>query len=350
MDTPIATAELVVAAPPAAEDELSIADHERAFSRATSGAPQTASPSASDDEESEPRGADGRDAAGRFARHRAESQRATPEDVEQINALTKELRDLEGKLKTSKPDALTGSNRLRSLQQRIRGVKADLAELEKPASIPTATGDTKATVEPRVERPAGAGELVEPKLEDFANEPDQYAAWMRAVAKYDRQVEQREAERRQQASSQQAKQQQMVRRHVERAAQFAAKTPDFETTVTPFRQRPLPTLLTLALISDDNGPAYEYHLATHPDVLDELFLLTDGKSVTDASVAIVQRRLKQHVQAAVTGSAAVAAPPIPPKPPNPVRTGQIRTGDELPGDDASLAEHERVFGPKRRRR
>jgi hypothetical protein len=104
------------------------------------------------------------------------------------------------------------------------------------------------------------------------------------------------------------------------------------------------------MLTDDRGPEYVYYLGQHQDVLDELVLLTEGKAVTDASVAVVQRRLKQSAQAAQsTGSAAVMTPPYtPPKPPNPVRTGPIKAADELPDDTASIAEHAKHFLPKRR--
>jgi hypothetical protein len=99
-----------------------------------------------------------------------------------------------------------------------------------------------------------------------------------------------------------------------------------------------------------NGPASVYYLAQHQDDFNELVLLTDQKAVTEASVAAVQRRLKQltsSTQAVTTGSAPRTPSYVPPRPPNPVRTGPIRAGNELPGDDASLAEHERAYSRRR---
>jgi hypothetical protein len=53
-------------------------------------------------------------------------------------------------------------------------------------------------------------------------------------------------------------------------------------------------------------------------------------------------------QAAVTGAAAATARSTAPRPPTPVRTSAISTTDEPPGDDASIADHEKFYGQRRR--
>jgi hypothetical protein len=57
------------------------------------------------------------------ARHRASTQRATPEDVAEINKLTKELRELETKVADKDPDAKSAP-RLRTLKRQIAALRA----------------------------------------------------------------------------------------------------------------------------------------------------------------------------------------------------------------------------------
>jgi hypothetical protein len=109
------------------DDSGSLADHEAQFQP---DAPRAANV-ALDEVEPEPLTKDEQSAVekvGKFARHRAGSQRATPEDVQEINALTKELRTAEAELLKLDPKALEGSARLNVLRRQIKAVKADLAE------------------------------------------------------------------------------------------------------------------------------------------------------------------------------------------------------------------------------
>lgn len=250
------------------------------------------------------------------ARHRAKSQQAGPEDVPRIRELTRRLREAE----------------------------AEMARL-KSSPIQDAGGKSQANA-PAEDR--------EPQPEDFESEADPYTAYLRALTRYDlkqqqkgesvKTVEATKAELEEQISQEQASQ------WTARLTSFAAKTPDFHTVIKPVADIELTPLLRAAIISDDNGPAVAYYLAQHPETFDELLLLTDGKPVSDASVAVLRRRFSNYRQQAVsTGSAARQTPaPLAPPPPNPVRTGPTKTGDDAPGDGHSLAEHSKHYGPKRR--
>lgn len=254
-------------------------------------------------------------------RHRAKSQRATAEDVPRIAELTKKLR---------------------------------AAEAERDEWKGKAT--PKAPALPAVDTSVSAFTEKEPTLEDFPDAADPYLALTRATAKWDRKKEAFDAEQitataRQQASSHAAQEAftQEVAAHLTRTQAFAKATPDFETVTAALREQQLPPVLIAAIVKSDNSPALVYHLAQHPDDLDDLYLLSDGKSASDESVAILQRRLhKLFSQAAPTGSVAGVPHKPAPRPPNPVRTAPMKMGDDPPSDDHSVAEHAKFYGPKRR--
>jgi hypothetical protein len=321
--------------PSQADDGGSLADHEAQFKRNGS---QPAVGPEDDDDDGEDRG---RDDAGRFQpRHRAASQEAKPEDVNEIKALTKTLREKEAELAKLNPDSVAGSKRLLNLKRQIKAVEADLDGYKPKVEVkPT----------PKVDAPA-VFDAKEPTLEQFADQPDPYLAFTRAMAKYDRQKDAFDAKKAEADTSVKANVKAEIDAFQARERNFAEKTADYDAVTKPIRDGNLPELLVAAIVKSDKGPSFVYHLAQHQDVLDELVLLTDGKAVSDASVAIVQRRLAQRaVQDAPTGSSAEPLPSyIPPRPPNPVRTGPIRTGEEPLGDDASLAEHEARFNRRRR--
>lgn len=333
---------------PVTDGEGSLAEHEAQFKPQPQAAPK-AGPEDDDDTDDAVADTRPRDDSGRFKaepRHRSQSQKAKPEDVAEINALTRTLREKEAELAKVKPDALAGSPRVLTLKQRIRAIEADLAELNATSKVEPKAKAEAATA------PATFDEK-EPTLDDFsdpAKYPDPYLALTRALAVYDRKKEAFEASQREAVDAEEAGRKAEIASYHARTATFAKTHEDFDAVTGPMIASGLPSLLVAALVKADKGPEYVYYLAQHQDALDELVLLTEGKPVTDSHVAIVQRRLKQQAQAAQsTGSATAATTAyIPPRPPNPVRTGPIRTGDVLPDDDSSLAEHEKAFGRKRR--
>jgi hypothetical protein len=321
------------------DDGGSLAEHEAQFKSNGQQATKTVE-MGPDDEDDDDGAATERDKSGRFQpRHRAKSQEAAPEDVKEIQALTKQLREKEAELAKHDPNAVNGSKRLLNLKRQIKALDADLASYQ-----------PKPVDKPKAEPVPATFEEKEPTLADFADQPDPYLAFTRALGAYDRRKEAFEAKKTEATTAVSEARKQKIDAYQARTQAFAAKTPDFDTVTKPVIATNLPELLVAAIIESDKGPEFVYALGQHSDVLDEFVLLTDSKPVTEALVASVQRRLSQRVQAAPTGSAAESLPSyIPPRPPNPVRTGPIRTGEELPGDDASLAEHERAYGPKRRR-
>lgn len=345
------------------EEAASIADHAASFSPAA----RAEDAQASADAEVAARA---RDEQGRFAkahaapesreRHRATSQRATANDVPEINALTKELREKERQLAALKPDALSASPRITALRRQIRAIEADLKDLSTPSAAPSVAEPAPPATQPAPAdrpretpsaRPQPSGQPAhfsepEPTFEDFAGESDQYTAYLRAVARWEMRKDNFEAA---QTYMHQAAQQQAAAAFNAKINAFAQTVPDFQAKVTPFLDEQLPSLLVEAIARDDNAGQLVYYLATHPAAASEFVLRTDGRQVSDVTVAAVQRLLRQHAQAATTGSATVPARTVtPPRPPNPVRTGPVRTADEPPPDGASIAEHARYYSPKRR--
>lgn len=310
-----ATPTEVIPPPEPPAPEPSIADHEAQFGKGAKDATPPAGEPAP-------------------PRHRAKSQQAKAEDVPRIAELTRRLRETERERDEWKGKAT-------------------------PAPVaPTPAAEPTRTVTPSA--PATSGDTfpdAEPTLEQFMDQPDPYSAWQRALGRYDRKKEAWDAEQvTKQSQATAAKQaeehkwQADITAHQTRVQSFASAHPDFGTVTQELMQQNLPSVLLTAIVRSDNSPELIYHLAQHPDDLDELYLLSDGKTASDASVAILQRRLlKLYGSAAPTGSVPVAAANIPPRPPNPVRTGPLKPSDALPGDDASIAEHEKVWGKRRRR-
>lgn len=280
-----------------------------------------------------------RDDQGRFARerHRARSDRARPEDVPRIQKLTAKLRETE--------------RRLAEVEARTTTQKAE-TPIVPPAPREVPPPSTSAFAER------------EPTLEDFANEADPYTAYNRALGRYDRRKEAFESQQAQaQAATQQASTQadEQVREwwaaadsaFGARKQEFVGRTPDYQAKVDALVKDhgDATPLLLHAVLVHDKGPELVYYLATHPSVYDEMLLLTDGKAITEQSVALTQRQLAARSQTAQTGSV-TAAPYVStvPKPPNPVRTGPMKSGDDSsPGDGHSIADHARHWGPRTRR-
>ncbi len=352
---PPAIVETPVEAPPVESESL--ADHEAAFGpNATESTPDDSAPVVETaDTQAE------RDDKGRF-RHRAASQKAGPDDVVQINALTKELRAKEQELAKVRPDALAGSPRLLALKRQIKAIEAELGVTSPVAPAPAPPARPTPAISQREPERAPSGTAFterEPTMEDYANEADPYSAWQRSLARYDRRKdafeEQQASEARRVATERQTAEDaqqtawiQKLQAHEGRVAAASRAMPDFTTVTRELANRTLPNLLIAAVVESDNSEKLMLDLARHPDFLDEVSLLAYGVPVDESSVATLQRRLNQHMQAASTGSAAVSRAFTAPRPPNPVRTGPIHTGDELPGDESSLAAHEKAFGPKRR--
>ena len=270
-----------------------------------------------------------RDKEGKFTkptRHRAPKDVATAEDVPRIRELTRKLREAESALETLRKPELPTPN----------------SQDKKPAEI--------------TDKPSW--KVYEAKI----GEQGGYADWGEAQDAY---IDARDTWREQQTKkdSQTAKvteaetatadaRKAVLEDYHARVTEFMKTHPDFQEKLNAAGDLKLPPVLTETLITADNGPELVYHLATHPDLLDEIALLAVNLPVNEQSIALLHRRLtKSTAQAGNTGSVAGTLKSLtPPRPPNPVRTGPIKTGDEPPGDDSSLADHERAYGQTRRRK
>ncbi len=337
-------------AAPAEVESASLSDHEQAFAPPALAVPEPR-PSRSDPGDEDDAAQEERDTAGRFkTRQRARSQAAGPDDVETIQALTKRLRDAEDALGVKVERKAGESDRVFNLRRR-----AELAEARRDAVKPVPEPPPIPVVEPKT------FDEKEPRYEDFANAPDQYAAHLRAVAAYDRRKEAFEGS---QASSEETRNKAIAERnaqrdkwykdqetaHGERMRAYHEANPSAQAALEAAGDVKLTPATYMAVMTAENGPALLMRLANDEDLRDDVFDLTDGKTLSEDLVARVQRRLNRGLTAGRTGSAPVPIRSVPavPRPPNPVRTGPMKTDDAPPGDEDSLAAHEKYYGSRRR--
>lgn len=282
-------------------------------------------------------------------RHRAESQKGTPDDVEAIAALTKRLRDAESEAGFTIERKDGESERVYNLRRKAEQAEAlrDARKLATSQPAPVAASPVVAVAE---------FTDAEPTIEQFKDAPDPYSAWQRALNAWDRKKERwDEQQTAAKGSDETRKKDALAAREAvyktfgQRVIAYQAQNKDYEAVVKT-ANLPTPALLETALVGDPDGPRFIHQLAKNVNLFDEFFLLTDGKPVTHETVATVQRLLKSRMPAVVTGSVATSAVVQPPRPPNPVRTGAMRTAEKVPDDDGSLADHARAFGSSTRRR
>ncbi len=269
--------------------------------------------------------------------HRAKSKLAGPDDVPRINALT---------------------GRLRTAEERATRLEQELATLRQAPSA------ERVTLKPEI-----AAQAVPEK---FAKYPDWSLLPENADKDHDDYLEAREnwrdtravqtqiAKQTEAQTAAQTRDAQVAKMQAYggRVSEFVKTHPDFSAKHQAALEElgadaQLPDLLYEAIIQDDNGPAVLYAFFSDPVFRDDMILLSDGKSVTDTSVAQLRRRLNLQLSrplAAPTGSAATTKPQSwTARPPNPVRTSPTAPGDEPPGDGASISDHAKYFGPKSRR-
>jgi len=349
MDTP-AAAEIVpetIEQPAAQADEGgSLADHEALYRPDAPRAENTKLDEVDGEKDDAGQTAEdrARDKAGRFAKHRAASQKATPDDVGEINRLTAELRTKEAEWKQRNPEATEDSPRIKALKRQIKALDVDL----QPA--PAAPEPSKPAAAPQ-SAPSATFDEAEPQYDDFLKEADPLQAYYKAIARWTARKERFDERAAEQVAAKQRADEEMLSAAAKRVDTFKASKPDFQTVTAEFSQRHLPPVFLQAMVGHDKLGEFMYYLGQHADAADDLVLLTEGKTPTPESVASVRRRLERLVagtQVVPTGSTAPQTRPYnPPKPPNPVRTGPNRSGTELPDEDASLAEHERAFSRRK---
>lgn len=324
---PVAAVETPAAPDPAEPaiptDESSFAEHEAAFGPV--------------DPSLEGEARDQAEASKQKIRHRAKSQQASPQDVPRIRELTRKLHEAE-----AERDSLKALTPRPPVTEPVRP-----SVQQPPASSPRQDASTpkleptrpKPTEDQIGEKYATYGDFVE-DLSEWKFEQRQ-AAW-----------QQGEDARRQEAAAGVAQQeyQKVHEAFGAKLAEFKKTHPDYDTLAAQHVNTLLPPVANKALLTHEHGPALVYHLFQHPELLAEVQFLMDGKPPSEENVALATRWLSSRIQAGTTGSAAPTPPIIvAPRPPNPVRTGPTQTGEDLPGDDSSLAEHEHAFGSRRRR-
>lgn len=344
-------------------ESSSLADHEQAYhpSTRTPGERQPTAPAVTErhDDGIDPAEAEGtpaerdRDEKGQFRpKQRAKSQKAGADDVEQINAYTRRIREAEEKLglKIEKQDG--ESERVYQLRRR-----AELAEARVTRAPETAP------VAPRRESPKPIPFTdAKPRYEDFANEDDQYSAWMLATAKWERRKDESDSATK---SHEDARNHAITERnrqrdewfkaregeHLDRMAAYHAEHPEAHAILDRAGDVHLTPAIYAAVMTAENSPELLILVAQNEELRDDLTILTEGKPLNRDLVALVQRRLNRGLAAGKTGSAPALRKPVPavPRPPNPVRTGPMTPSETPPGDDSGLDDHERFYGKGRRR-
>lgn len=320
---------------PPVEESGSLADHERSYSPDVE---REAEPAAAEPEpvaaETEP--AVDRNDKGQFKpRQRAKSQQASPEDVPRIAELTRKLREAERerdelRTRTAPPPA-----------------QAPAAEPE-PKPTPRAAGPKFPTYD----------EFTSAKGYEDATWDDYYdarARWNYAQVRAQERAQEAEVKARETFDTH-------VSAYRDALPAVYEQYPDFDEVTAPNGQ-PIPVSKALERAVIEAGPATAYYLATHPEEREALTQETLIDPANPAFAAVVattrrylsslvaspQRSSSSRAVAASTGSALALVRHTAPKPPNPVRTSGQRDPDTPPGEDASLAEHERAYGPKRQR-
>lgn len=345
----------LIEAPVVVDTGDTLADHEQAFAPAAIAKEppvRETTERADDGVESEP---SERDANGQFKpRARAKSQRAGADDVETINAYTKRIREAEDALGIKVERKEGESDRVYNLRRRAEIMEAKREAAKEQRREP----EMAARPAPKPPQPFNEPE---PKYEDFANEPDQYQAHLRALTAWDRRRETAEgAIKSHETQAHEAIAERNARRdawfkeqevsHLSRMEQYHQEHPEAQAILDQAGDVRLTPALYSAVMTSENSPELLILVAKNEELRDDLNILTEGKPLNKDLVAYVQRRLNRGLTSANTGSDTRPAQPIPavPRPPNPVRTGPMKTSDTPPGDEDSLAAHEKFYGGKRR--
>ena len=293
-----------------------------------------------------PRRPDGRFEKNGF-RRRAASQQAGPEDVPRIQELTRKLREAE-----RERDSLRG------------GGAPPGAERTGNGGSPHAPGPPPAAPPPQARRglppPPPPFTLQEPTFKDFENSEDPLRDYTKAVARFTQAEHQhdlatkyyaQEAKKYTEAADQDFRG--ATEAHWQRMNDAAAD-PANKELMERFRNdnRPItPAILQAIVRTGADSAKLTLALLRREGLLEELTLATYDRPATPDLVALVQRRLQSlGPLAANTGSATAPALRPAPRPPNPVRTAPDAPPRELPGDDASLADHAAAFHAPRRSR
>ena len=323
-----------------AEPELSLAEHEAQFGEASK-APEASPPARAGESDDAPSDAPSsttteRDASGKFikTRQRARSQGAGQDDVAEISAQTKRIRDAEAALGIEqKPGE---SARVFELRRRAEIAEGFRAARQTATTRPAEPPRAQVAAPARPEAAPAVGPPAKPKIDDFQD----YGEYVEALADYkiaearikDRETAQHEAEGQRLASS------------------WRERTEAAKTTYTDFEAVALqaPTaippgsLVDAWILEHKSGAHVLYHLQKHPDVLSSLLAMPLFDQV-DALSLLAQRLTPGAPSPVATGVSATPHSSTP-RPPTPVRTGSVRATHEPPGEEASLDEFEGFYG------
>jgi hypothetical protein len=129
----------------------------------------------------------------------------------------------------------------------------------------------------------------EPKREDF---PDDYEAYLRAVARYDAKQEtaatlkaEREARQgKEKQGTEAARNEKLAKDWTEREKTFQAATKDYEETVTPFVDDELQSFsqqARMAIVESEVGPNLLFHLATHLEEAERIAGLSPVRQIAE---------------------------------------------------------------------
>jgi len=300
-----------------------------------------------------------RDEHGKFRRrHRARSQEAGPDDVPRIQALTKKNRELQEQLdKLKTPTPQTGAA--------IPSPTQPQSQQPMAAAVVAGNGATPGSQSSPQQAPSQAPQRPPGIPTTF---PD-WTAWQALDGNFGKTFEEysdarsdwrwlvNDQQRRQFDAMQSAMQTRQSRLDNYEKSKVDARTKyaDFDAALQAAPN--ISAVMVEALLASDKPSEIAYHLATHPDVAAQLAQETFNHPPTAyepmkrllesylVASATPSPSTAQHAADKKTGSAlALVPPPAAPKPPNPVRTqAPVSADSDLPGDDASLEDHERAF-------
>ncbi len=283
-------------------------------------------------------------------KRRREIDDARPEEREEIGTLTKRLRDAEEATGIKrKPNE---SNRVYDLRLRTE-LAERLRDVQKPKAV-----EPERRAEPVTLPSVGEFTEKEPTIEQFKDEADPATAYFRALSRYENKLADHEAkvEAAKTASTEiegkiKAYWHHQATQHAARLDAAIKVTPDLRAKLEAIGDKPLSPILFGAIQIHPESVKLMTALADHPDLHDELFLLTDGKPINDPTrnplVGIVQRRLlakAQTVQSPERSPKPEWKPPAPP--PTPVRTQPIAIAKPEQDSGDSIMAHARKYHRK----
>lgn len=305
---------------PPPEAPLSIADHASQFGPGAKREERQAEPVEPAETPVEP--------AAPKPRHRAQSQKAGPEDVPRIRELTAKARAAE--------------ERAAALEAELQTFRQQPRQEPRPEPKPEPRAQAKTDDDP------------EPNESDPKYASD-YGAYLVDKARWAARDEwrKRDAASAEQATRQKKEQEQraFLKTFGERMEAAKKRYDDFDTVALAPTRIPKGGPIDAFILEDDNGPDVLYHLQQHTDELDALVAMPVLAQVKRLALLSQRYDPASPTQPAGTNGAVagVRTVVLPPKPPTPLRTEASRASGTPPPTDGSLsiAEHAKAFGRKR---